>query len=206
MRGSWVLVAVVALVAGREARAEGLRAPQNVNAEPGNRQSAELATRSALAQMNGNAAGAVLLANQGIRADSDDPWPYYNKGMALSALGQVNAAVAALSEAERRFSAADLWGRSVAIYGRAHALSQVGRCAEAREAFGQYASLVESHDAASAEMARRYAARCQAAAPAPAASAAAPAAPTPPAPAPQSKPPAPPTVPTFPATPLPTAP
>jgi tetratricopeptide (TPR) repeat protein len=177
MRGSWVLVAVVALVAGREARAEGLRAPQNINAEPGNRQSAELATRAALAQMNGNAGGAVVLANQGIRADPDDPWPYYNKGMALGTLGQVNAAVAALSEAERRFSTTDLWGRSVAIFGRAHTLSQAGRCAESREAFEQYASLVQSHSADDAEMARRYATHCHAAPPAPAASAA-PAAPS----------------------------
>jgi tetratricopeptide (TPR) repeat protein len=183
MRWSAMLAVVGALVAGRGARAEGLRAPQNINAEPGNRQSAELATRAALAQMEGKSAAAVLLANQGILANPNDPWPYYNKGMALTALGQTNAAVAALSEAERRFSTGDVWGRSVAIYGRAHALSQVGRCAEAREAFGQYASLVEHHDAAAAEMARHYGAQCHAAAPeAPAA--AAPAAPSPAAPSP----------------------
>jgi tetratricopeptide (TPR) repeat protein len=161
--------------------------------------------------MNGNAAGAVLLANQGIQADRDDPWPYYNKGMALGTLGQVNAAVAALSEAERRFSATDLWGRSVAIFGRAHTLSQAGRCAEAREAFEQYAALVQSHSADDAELARRYATHCHPAPPAPAASAApaapaAAAAPAAPGVGPEKPPVAPPTVPAFPATPLPTAP
>jgi tetratricopeptide (TPR) repeat protein len=174
-----MVVLGVALVVGPVARAEGLRAPQNVNAEPGNRQSAELATRSAIAHMNGNPAGAVALANEGIRADPDDPWPYYNRGMALATLGQVNAAVASLLEAEKRFSANDLWGRSVAIYGRAHALSNVGRCAEAREAYEQYATLVEPHDAEAARMARTYATHCRSALPAPAASTTAPA-PSPP--------------------------
>jgi tetratricopeptide (TPR) repeat protein len=171
------------------ARAEGLRAPQNVNAEPGNKQSAELATRSAMAQMKGNAPVAVTLANEGIRADPDDPWPYYNKGMALASLGQVNAAVAALLESEKRFAANDLWGRSVAIYGRAHALSQVGRCAEARQAFEQYAALVEPHDAEDARMARSYATHCHPAPIGPAASDTPPPATTPP-PAPRASAPA----------------
>jgi tetratricopeptide (TPR) repeat protein len=174
MRGSWVLVVGLALAVGPVARAQGLRAPQNVNVGPGDKQSAELSTRAALAQMNGNAAGAVTLANQGIRANPEDPWPYYNRGMALASLGQVNAAVASLTEAEKRFSDHDLWGKSVAIYGRAHTLSQVGRCAEAREAYEQYATLVEPHDAEDARMARRYAATCHPAPIAPAPSAAAP--------------------------------
>ena len=165
-----MLVVGMALAVGPAAQAQGLRAPQNVNVGPGNPQSAELATRAALASMKGNPAGAVTLANEGIRADPDDPWPYYNKGMALSALGQVNAAVAALTEAEQRFVGNDLWGKSVAIYGRAHTLSQAGRCAEAREAFEQYASLVEPHDAEAAQLARRYATHCHPTPIAPAAS------------------------------------
>jgi Flp pilus assembly protein TadD len=180
-----MVVLGLALIAAPSALAQGLRAPQNVNAGPGNRQSAELATKAALASMSGNAAGAVALANEGIRADPDDPWPYYNKGMALSSLGQVNAAVEALTEAEKRFVGHDLWGKSVAIYGRAHTLSQAGRCAEARQAFEQYAALVEPHDAQDAQMARRYATHCRPAPIAPAPSASAPAATEPPKAAPQ---------------------
>jgi Flp pilus assembly protein TadD len=39
-------------------------------------------------------------------------------------------------------------------------LATAGRCAEAREAFEQYATFVEQDDQPSANMARRYAAQC----------------------------------------------
>src|SRR4029077_18088164 len=107
-------------------------------------------------------AEAVQLADQAIRANARDPWPYYDKGMALARLGRTDEAAAALLEAEQHFSPADAWGKSVAIYGRAYAFSVAGRCAEARQAFEQYATFVKEHDPKSAEMARRYAADCRA--------------------------------------------
>ena len=156
------LLGLQALTLGWTGHAAELRAPQNVNGAPGSRQSAELATRAAVSQMNGRPAEALALAEQGIRADADDPWPYYSKGMALSELGQVDAAAAAFQESERRFLPGDLWGKSVALYGRGHAYAQAGRCAEARKAFDAYISLVGGYDSRSVDLVHRYVDECRA--------------------------------------------
>lgn len=169
MRWRW-MVAVGVVLAVQTARADELRAPRNVNAEPSTAQSAAMATRAAIADMNGNPEAALNLANQGIRADPRDPWPYYNKGMALAELGETDAAIAALFAAENHFAATDKWGRSIAKYGRAHAFSVAGRCVEARRAFEEYAAFVDKDDPLAAKMARRYAADCNSpASPAPSA-------------------------------------
>jgi tetratricopeptide (TPR) repeat protein len=164
MRWRWLvgLWGLQALTLGATGHATELRAPQNANEAPGTRQSAELSTRAAASQMNGRPAEALALAEQGIRADPNDPWPYYSKAMALSELGQVDAAAAAFVESERRFLHRDLWGRSVAVYGRGHAYAQAGRCAEAEKAFDEYAALVRGYDAKSVEMVHRYADECRA--------------------------------------------
>jgi tetratricopeptide (TPR) repeat protein len=160
MRLLMTAAAVMLVATAGAVRAEELRAPQNVNAAPWNRQSSELATRSARAAMQGNPQESLALAQQAIQLSPRDPWPYYNKGMALARLGQTDAAVAALSAAEERFTAADPWGRSVAIYGRAHTLAEAGRCAAASQAFEQYARFVEGRAPNSAALARRYATEC----------------------------------------------
>ncbi|HXU02878.1 MAG TPA: tetratricopeptide repeat protein [Polyangia bacterium] len=154
--------AAVLMATAGAVRAEGLRAPQNVNAVPWGRESSELTTRSAKAAMAGDSQKSLELAEQAIQASPQSPWPYYNKGMALARRGQTDAAVAALSAAEVRFANADPWGRSVAIYGRANTLAGAGRCAEAREAFEQYAKFVEERAPNSAALARRYATECRA--------------------------------------------
>lgn len=161
---SWrgLLVCGLALMSAQTAQADELRAPQNVNAEPSTPQSAALTTRAAIADMNGNPQQARDLANQAIRANPRDPWPHYNKGMALAQLGETDAAVASLYAAQQRFAPTDRWGRSVAIYGRAHTLSRAGRCTEAVQAFAEYATYVGKDDPAGAEMARRYALDCRA--------------------------------------------
>jgi tetratricopeptide (TPR) repeat protein len=164
MGGRWwgrALAVGLALMSAQTARADELKAPQNVNAEAGNRQSSELTTKAAAAGMQGRPQDAVALANDAIRADPHNPWPYYNKGMALGAMGETDAAIAALFAAEQRFTPTDRWARSVAIYGRAHTLSQAGRCAEAVQAFSEYATFVAKDDPRSADMARRYAMNCQ---------------------------------------------
>lgn len=171
MRLLLTAAAVMLVATAGAARAQELRAPQNVNAVPWSRQSGELATKSARAAMRGDPQQSLALAEQAIQLGPQDPWPYYNKGMALARLGQTDAAVSALSTAELRFSTADPWGRSVAIYGRAHTLAGAGRCAEARQAFDQYARFVEEKAPASAVLARRYAAECRAPAVPPAAGA-----------------------------------
>jgi tetratricopeptide (TPR) repeat protein len=160
-----MLVGGLALLSAQTAQADELRAPQNVNAEPSTPQSAALTTRAAIAAMNGNAQQARDLAAQAIRADPRDPWPYYNKGMALAQLGETDAALATLWAAEKHFAPTDRWGRAVAIYGRAHTLSGAGRCVEAVQAYAEYATYVGKDDPAAADMARRYALNCRAPAP-----------------------------------------
>lgn len=165
-----VVVSFLGMALPRAARADELRAPRNVNAEPHTAQSAAMATRAAVADMNGNPEAALNLANQGIVADPRDPWPYYNKGMALAELRETDAAIAALFAAENHFAQKDKWGRSIAKYGRAHAFVLAGRCVEAKRAFEEYAAFVDKDDPLAAKMARRYAADCNApASPAPSA-------------------------------------
>jgi hypothetical protein len=168
MRLLLATVAVMLMASGGTARTEELRAPQNVHAVPWSRESSELATRSAKAAMAGDPQASLVLAQQAIQLSPQDPWPYYNKGMALARLGQTDAAVAALGTAELRFSTVDPWGQSVAIYGRANTLAGAGRCAEARQAFEQYATFVEQRAPDSAALARRYATECRAPATSPA--------------------------------------
>src|SRR5262245_13062400 len=172
----------MALTSAQTAQAEELRAPQNVTAEPATRQSSELASRAATAAINGQPQQSLQLANQAIRADPRNPWPYYDKGMALAKMGEIDGALAALWAAQQHFSPTDRWGKSIASYGRAHTLSEPGRCVEAVEAFAEYAAFVGKDDPQAAEMARRYAGNCRA--PAPPAPA-----PTPPQAAPAPTPP-----------------
>jgi tetratricopeptide (TPR) repeat protein len=202
----WKLTALAVVAAAGVARADELRPPQNVHAEPWTRQSSELATRSAKAEMQGMPQQALALADQAIRVNPQDPWPHYDKGMALARLGQTDAALTSLNAAEQRFSAADRWGRSIAMYGRANTLALAGRCAEARQAFEEYAAFVQAQAPDAAAMARRYGTECRAPATAPAggpsgaagpgattAPSASPAAPAPTTPAPSQVPATPPT-------------
>src|SRR4029079_12649902 len=164
MVGRWwgrTLALGLAMMSAQTVRADELKPPQNVNAEPGNRPSSELGSRSASASMQGQPQEALNLANQAIRADPRNPWPYYNKGMALAALGETDGAIAALYAGEKHFAPSHRWARSLTIYGRAHTLIRAGRCVEAVQAFGEYANFVAKDDPRSAEMARRYAINCQ---------------------------------------------
>ena len=86
-----MLVWGLAAMSAQTVQADELRAPQYVQAEPSTPQSMALTTRAAIADMKGNPQQARDLANQAIRADPRDPWPYYNKGMALAQLGEIDA-------------------------------------------------------------------------------------------------------------------
>jgi tetratricopeptide (TPR) repeat protein len=161
----WMIAFGLGMSLLQTAHAEELRAPQNVNAEPSTPRSAALSTRAAVADMNGDPRAALNLANQGIRANPRDPWPYYNKGMALAELRETDAAIAALYAAENHFAATDRWGRSLAKYGRARAFNLAARCGEAKRAYEEYAAFVDRDDPAAAKMARGYANDCNAPAP-----------------------------------------
>jgi tetratricopeptide (TPR) repeat protein len=119
-----------------------------------------LSTRAANAQMTGNPEAALQYAAKAVAADPNDPWAHYNKATALARLGNVDDALKSFAAAEERFNLADIWGRSVAIYGGAHALSEVGRCEEAKREYQRYAAFVRERDPVSADMATRFAATC----------------------------------------------
>jgi tetratricopeptide (TPR) repeat protein len=128
---------------------------------PGAARSSAFATSAAKAEMAGAPRQAIRMADAAIKAAPQDPWPYYDKAMSLARLGRVDEAVIAFDFAEQKFSPSDTWGKSVAVYGRAHTLSEAGRCDEAKTAFFEYASIVKDSDPSSAAMARRYAAECE---------------------------------------------
>lgn len=164
----WTAMGALGLLifTGAAAHAQGAAPPRNVNAEPSTPASAELSTRAATADMAGNPQQAVALADSAIRADPKDPWPYYNKGMALARVGETDGALAAFVAAEQHFAPTDRWGRSVAVFGRAHTLAMAGRCTEAQQAFDEYAALnPDAPNAAS--LGQRYAADCRASTPPP---------------------------------------
>jgi Flp pilus assembly protein TadD len=155
-----MVIGAMALLAPRAAAQAQLAPPRNVNVEPSTPRADALTTQAAIAEMSGDPGGALQLADEAIRVDPRDPWTYYDRGMAQSRLGATDAALSSLREAERRFAFGDEWGRSVAIYGRAHALSEAGRCVEARLTFGEYASFVARDDPHAATVARQVAADC----------------------------------------------
>lgn len=156
MKLGWVTVFSMGIASLAHAQ---LAAPHST-ADPGSPASAALSSQAAEALVRGNPRDALPAANNAIAADAHNPWAHYDKAAALSDLGQVDAAVAEFRAAEQWFSPADAWGRSVAIYGRANALSQAGRCPDAQAAFEEYAHFVEGSDPHGAALARDYAKQC----------------------------------------------
>jgi tetratricopeptide (TPR) repeat protein len=120
----------------------------------------KLASQSAQAQVAGDHEKALQLANEAIKADSKEPWGHYTRGDALGSLHRVDDAVEAFRQAEQRFSPADSWGRSVAIWAQANAFMQVGRFQEASATFERYIAFLERVDKDAAMLARRYEEYC----------------------------------------------
>jgi len=123
-----------------------------------------MSTEAVEAERKGDPQAALAYANKGIAANPRDPWPYYNKADALARLGNTDAAVAAYNDAQQHFAENDRWGKSLAVFGRAHVLAEAKRCKEARAAFDEYAALVAARDPQGAQQAQRYAADCEASA------------------------------------------
>jgi predicted Zn-dependent protease len=151
---------LVAFGGAGAARADEIKPPTNVNAEPSTPASVELDGRSAAADMAEKPKEAASLAEQAIRADPQDPWSYYDKGMALARMGDVTGGARMLFTAQQHFHPSDLWGRSVAVFGRAHILAEAGRCDEARAAYREYMALVRG-DPDAVALARRFSRECQ---------------------------------------------
>jgi tetratricopeptide (TPR) repeat protein len=88
-------------------------------------------------------------------------WVDYNRAVALAGLGRIEEALAAYRAAEERFGSAEPEHRAIAIYGRARALDQSGRCAEARRVYAEYADLVRQWSPADAARAEKIARACR---------------------------------------------
>jgi tetratricopeptide (TPR) repeat protein len=153
------LLSLISLATGGAASAQ-VAAPTTPGTDFGSKKSNKRASEAAQAIRDGKSAEGLRLAEKAIKSDSKNPWAYYNKADALSRMNRVDEAVATFREAERRFSPADMYGKSIAIYGRANVLDQAGRCEEARKAFGEYAAFIRTDDSKSADMAERFADAC----------------------------------------------
>jgi tetratricopeptide (TPR) repeat protein len=156
MKSRCRLVAVLIVFAGSGAQAQ--LAPLLQSTLP--TAADNLASESAAAELTGDHDKALRLADDAIKADPKNAWAYYNRGDVLGALHRPDEAIAALENAERRFSAAELWGRSIAIWGQANVFYQLGRCQNAAPIFERYASLVEEVDKGAADVARQAAKYC----------------------------------------------
>jgi tetratricopeptide (TPR) repeat protein len=104
---------------------------------------------------------ALARAEHAISLDPTNPWARYDQAVALRHLGRIDAAITSFREAESRFGDGEPHGKAIAIYGRARALDDFGRCAEATKAYGEFAAFVEILEPASAERAREYAKACR---------------------------------------------
>lgn len=102
---------------------------------------------------------AVELTDQAVREGRASPWLEYYRAVAFADLGRTDDAVAAFARAEERF-AGDGWAHAIAIDGRARALRDAARCADARRAYEEYASFVHDTDPTAAAAALEAASRC----------------------------------------------
>jgi tetratricopeptide (TPR) repeat protein len=88
-------------------------------------------------------------------------WREYDRGEALTALRRTTEALLAFDRAEAHFAeAGDERGRADAVWGKARALEQAGRCPEAGRAYASYERLVRTTDPRAAQLAESNARAC----------------------------------------------
>jgi hypothetical protein len=86
----------------------------------------------------------------------------YDRAAALAAVGRTDEAVEVFKRAGLRFKeAGDDAGRSAAMWGRAHALDEAGRCSDARRAHQEFEAFARLTDPRAAEMAAAYSGTCR---------------------------------------------
>jgi tetratricopeptide (TPR) repeat protein len=118
-------------------------------------------TKMVTAMMDGRDKEALALAGDVGQAARESGWLDYNRAIVLARLSRTDDAVVAYRAAEQRFGTADPHGRSIAIYGRARALADAGRCPEATRAYQEYAALVRATQPQDADMALTFARACR---------------------------------------------
>jgi Flp pilus assembly protein TadD len=101
---------------------------------------------------------AIDAANEAIKLQPSDPWPYYDRGCALGDLKRTDEAITSFQQAEARFS--DRWARSISVWGRARSYALAGKCSDAQRTFKEYADSVRVSDPGGAEVATKVAAAC----------------------------------------------
>jgi tetratricopeptide (TPR) repeat protein len=90
-----------------------------------------------------------------------DAWLDCDRGAALVALNRTDEAVAAYRRAEVRFDRnRDADGARKALWGEARAFAEVGRCDEARSAYGRYETASRNVRPGDAQLAASYAGLC----------------------------------------------
>jgi tetratricopeptide (TPR) repeat protein len=109
----------------------------------------------AIAVVAGDYTRALALA-----PEQETAWLDYNRAVALARVGRTDEAIASFRRAERAFADDHPREKSIAMYGRARALTDALRCTEAKEAFAEYAAFVRATNPHDADMALIYARDC----------------------------------------------
>jgi Tfp pilus assembly protein PilF len=130
-------------------------------ADDNQRAAAKLASDAAKALAGGDFDGAVELTKRALATSSTDPWAHYIHAEALVRQGHVDDALPEYRVAEQALPREERWSRSIVLWGRANALYQTGRCAEAKAAFNDYVSYVSKDDRAAADMAQKHIDDCK---------------------------------------------
>ena len=157
----WALTALLLVLPASAGHAKPLAPLRHVDfSRPGSMDSSRLTTDATRALIRGDFRGAISLADRAVRFDPRNAWAYYVKGEALVGVGEGREGVVALGEAIARYQPQDLWGRSVALWGRARALEMIGQCEQARRAFDAYEALVQRRSPRNADQAKKIAGHC----------------------------------------------
>ncbi len=156
------LVAILVVLAAGAARAD-LEPGHviDVHATKAQREGARAASDAAQALIQGDFAGAISIADKSIAAYANGGWAHYVRGEALVRTNKLDDGIAELRLAEHAFPPAERWSKSVAIWGRANAYYQLGRCTEAKTAFNEYIAFVRSEDKNAVEMAQTHIEGCK---------------------------------------------
>ncbi len=164
MHSKLLAIVALAVTAGWAAPAAAYFGPERTEVPQtrADRQSSDLTTRSVEALLHGHTQRAIDLSTEAIAREPSNGWAYYARANALSSLGKTESAVEDYDSAIA-LSGKDVWGRSVAIYGRARALDAADRCAEATQSYQEYARLVAPFEPKLAANARQYSGYCKAA-------------------------------------------
>jgi tetratricopeptide (TPR) repeat protein len=117
--------------------------------------------QAARALVAGHPEEALIGADAAIQAAPRSAWAHYHRATALGDLRRYDDAIASYERAGSLFPKEDVWGRSIALWGRARTLREVGRCDDAKSVFNEYIALVAARDQAAANQAYDQAAACK---------------------------------------------